>query len=296
MQSDNSAVEQSWNLTIKALVVALGVLVILIWWNNGPIPQNPLYHLFADQRTLVSIPHAWDVLSNVPFCLFGLTGIYTVWIRRRLVNRFTGLYLTFFLGVFFTGFGSAFYHFNPTNSSLVWDRLPMSVGFMSIFAAIVAERVHLKLGQKLFPWLVAAGIFSVLYWHWQDDLRPYLLVQFGTLAALPLILLLYRRSDSGFLWIAIAFYVLAKVFEVYDTQIYILTSEWVSGHSLKHLAASITPLMIVMKLHLEPYSRMLPLGSIYRVEDAVQDNTSPEQIRLAKIMGRKYLKKTYRGC
>lgn len=249
MQSDNPAARQPWHLTIKALVWTLGVFTILAWWSNGPIPQNQLYHLFADQRTLVSIPHAFDVLSNIPFCLVGIIGIYTVMTRRQYLNRFNKLYLTFFLGVFFTGFGSSFYHFDPTNSSLVWDRLPMSVAFMSLFAAIIAERIHLVLGQKLFPWLVAAGICSVLYWHWQDDLRPYLIVQFGTLAALPLILLLYRRSDSSFLWIAIAFYVLAKGFEVYDTQIYTLTSEWVSGHTFKHLAASITPLMIVMKLH-----------------------------------------------
>jgi hypothetical protein len=257
MQSDNPAIKQPSHLTIKALIGILGVLTILAWWANGPIPQNQLYHLFADQRTLVTIPHALDVLSNIPFCLVGFIGIYTVMSRRQQLNRFTGIYLTFFFSVFFTGFGSSFYHLNPANSSLVWDRLPMSIAFMSIFAVIVAERVHLKLGLKLFPWLVAAGICSVFYWHWQDDLRPYLLVQFGTLAALPLILLLYRRSDSGFLWIAIAFYVLAKVFEVYDSQIYMLTSEWVSGHSLKHLAASITPLMIVMKLQHEPCSRKL---------------------------------------
>ena len=249
MQSDNPAIKQPRHLTIKALIGILGVLTILAWWMAGPIPQDPLYHGFADQRFLFDIPHALDVLSNLPFCIFGIFGIYVTLARSQQLHNLTNLYLTFFIAIFFTGLGSAYYHFNPDNSTLVWDRLPMSVGFMSIFTAIIAERIHLKLGQHLFPWLVAAGICSVFYWQWQDDSRPYLLVQFGTLLALPVILLLYRRSDSGFLWLAIFFYVIAKVFEVFDSQFYTFTSEWISGHTFKHLAASITPLMIVMKLH-----------------------------------------------
>jgi hypothetical protein len=234
--------------TIKVLIGVTGLMVILAWWTNGPVPQDLQYHGFADQRILSDIPHALNVLSNLPFCLFGIFGIYLVLTNRQQLTSLTSPYLTFFIAIFFTGLGSAYYHFNPDNSTLVWDRLPMSVGFMSIFAAIFAERVHLKLGQQLFPWLVAIGICSVFYWHWQDDLRPYLLVQFGTLLALPLILLFYRGPNSGFLWLGIAFYVLAKVFEVCDTQIYIFTSSWISGHSLKHLAASLTPLMIAMKI------------------------------------------------
>ena len=248
MQCDYPVSKDSLGFAIKAILGVIGVMLILTWWTNGPVAQDPQYHGFADQRTLFDIPRALDVLSNLPFCFFGIFGIYLALTKPPQLTSLTNLYLTFFIAIFLTGLGSAYYHFNPDNSTLVWDRLPMSVAFMSIFAVIVAERVHLKLGQCLFPWLVIAGIGSVLYWQWQDDLRPYLVIQFGTLLALPLILLLYRRPDSGFIWMGIAFYVLAKGFEVYDTQIYILTSSWVSGHSLKHIAASVTPLMIAMKI------------------------------------------------
>ena len=82
----------------------------------------------------------------------------------------------FSLAYLLTGFGSAYYHLEPNNPTLVWDRLPMTIGFMSLFALIFAERIDDGLGRKLFPWLVA-GFASVLYWHLADDLRPYLLMQ-----------------------------------------------------------------------------------------------------------------------
>ena len=36
-----------------------------------PIPQDPSYHNFADQRRLAGIANALDVLSNIPFALVG---------------------------------------------------------------------------------------------------------------------------------------------------------------------------------------------------------------------------------
>jgi hypothetical protein len=226
----------------------VALMVILSWWSNGTIPQDPRYHGFADQRSLLGIAHAMDVLSNSLFCLVGIPGIYLALTRRRQLNGLTNLYLAFFIAVTLTAFGSAYYHYNPNNATLVWDRLPMSIGFMSIFAAIFAERINHNLGLQLFPLLVSVGICSVFYWQWQDDLRPYFLVQFGTLLTIPLILLLYRRLGSRYLWLAIASYVIAKVFEVYDMQVYLFTASWVSGHTLKHLFAGITPLLIAMKI------------------------------------------------
>ena len=41
----------------------------------------------------------------------------------------------FFLGLFLTGFGSGYYHWEPTNDTLVLDRLPMTI----LFAGVVAD-------------------------------------------------------------------------------------------------------------------------------------------------------------
>lgn len=250
MQSDNPAAK---SVLQPAALIATGTFIVITiasWLLTDSIPQNPDYHLFADQRSLIDIPHAHNVLSNLPFCLVALFGFFTLATRRAQLQNFMLMYLVFFAAILFTGFGSAYYHFNPTNLTLVWDRLPMSIGFMSFLAIVVSERLDPKLGRALFPWLVIAGIGSVFYWHWLDDLRPYALVQFGSLLALPLILLIYRRPDSALLWLALALYVLAKVFEAADTQIFTFSASWISGHALKHLAAAITPLLILLRLRL----------------------------------------------
>src|SRR5262249_1773023 len=74
----------------------------------------------------------------------------------------------------------------------------------------------------------------------RGDLRPYYFVQFYPMLALPLMLLLLpaRYTRTGDLFIALGWYVLAKVFEhPGDAPIYAL-GQVVSGHTLKHLAAA----------------------------------------------------------
>ncbi len=232
----------------KSLLLIFGSIVLIAGWLLGPLPQDPHYHDFVDKRAWSMLPHAADVLSNLPFCLFGALGLWTVLQRRDRLGNTGNLYLAFFAGVFLTGFGSAWYHFAPDNTTLVWDRLPMAIGFIGIFCAILAERIDAALANRLFPWLLAAGIGSVLYWHLVDDLRPYVVVQFGTLIALAWMLLRERRDDSRLLWLALGFYLLAKLFEAGDEVLFLLSLETVSGHTLKHLAASIPALLILWKL------------------------------------------------
>jgi hypothetical protein len=104
-----------------------------------PIPQSQAYHSFADQRTMLGIPRCLDVVSNAPFLLVGLLGIAFL-IRRPaqdepahfIESRERWHYFFFFLGVTLTSLGSSYYHLAPGNERLVWDRLPMTLGFMSL--------------------------------------------------------------------------------------------------------------------------------------------------------------------
>ena len=255
MQAISQALKQNARHPAAWLAAITVMLVIATAFYVGPIAQDLDYHHFADQRTLVGIPHANDVLSNLPFCLFGLAGLTLAWRRRDRLDDGGNMYLGFFLGVLLTGFGSAYYHFAPSNPTLVWDRLPMTIGFMSLFALILAERVDSRLGRQWFPYLLLAGLASVLYWHLADDLRPYLLVQFGPMLVLPCLLLKNRRDGDRWLWLALGFYLLAKVLEAADGPVFGLTGEWISGHSLKHLAASVAPLMVLLKLRHETRAR-----------------------------------------
>ena len=248
MQSCQTTASVSPNPVGVIGIALIGIGVIAAWYLSGAISQDPLYHRFADQRILLSLRHAHNVLSNLPFLIIGLTGIYLVNTRRNQLRGQACMYQVFFGAVFFTAFGSSYYHLEPDNLTLVWDRLPMAIGFMSILAAITAERIDAKLARLLLPWLLLAGVGSVLYWHWLDDLRPYAMVQFGSLLALLAILLRYRNPGSKLLWLALAFYALAKVFEAGDAQIFELSQGLVGGHALKHVAAAVSPLLILIRI------------------------------------------------
>ena len=148
------------------MVASLAILPLL-----PPIAQDPSYHQFADQRTLLGIPNFWNVISNLPFVLVGAIGLWQFGRDRAS--------FVLFLGIFLTGFGSAYYHWNPNNDTLFWDRLPMALTFMAILAVAVEERVSAKTGAiKLWP-LLALAVFSLLLWRWTDDLRLYGWVQFS---------------------------------------------------------------------------------------------------------------------
>ena len=91
-------------------------------------------------------------------------------------------YAVAFLGLALTFFGSSYYHLHPNNARLVWDRLPMTLVFMSIVAAVIVERVSLRIGFWLLPLLLLIGVVSVVQWYVSElrgagDLRLYAAVQ-----------------------------------------------------------------------------------------------------------------------
>ncbi|MGE3163230.1 MAG: hypothetical protein AB7K53_14470, partial [Burkholderiales bacterium] len=154
-------------------------------------------------------------------------------------------YAVFFSGVLLTSAGSAWYHLAPDDARLVWDRLPMTIAFMSLVSAVIAERIDRRLGSALLWPLVFLGLASVVYWRWSalagfENLRPYLAVQFGSIAVVLAISLLYRsRYTHGWvIFLLAAAYAVAKAVEVYDREIFEIGG-WVSGHTLKHLAAAL---------------------------------------------------------
>ena len=206
------------------------------------VPQNVEYHEFADRRSVCCVPNAADVLSNVPFLLVG--GIPLLSLSVPEVGAFYSaeerlMWQWFFAGVAIVSVGSAYYHWRPNNDRLVWDRLPMTIGFMSLFAISVEER--LGGGMALFWPLLVIGIGSVGYWHVVDDLRPYALVQFLPMLVIPVMMAVCppRYSHQGHYVGCLLWYALAKVAEVLDRRIFVGSGGVVSGHTLKHLLAAV---------------------------------------------------------
>ena len=238
---------------LVAVVVGLTIATALV----ARIPQDPAYHRFADQRTIFGIPHFFDVISNLPFLFIGAWGLFVALQSSRnmfAVSSERWPYVVLFVGVLLTAFGSSYYHWNPNNHTLVWDRLPMTVGFMGLLSAAIVERIHHRTGMRLLSTLVLLGIASVVYWYRTElagsgDLRPYVLAQFGSLLLLILTLILFAPKYTGGKYIAyaIGFYALAKVLELLDAPIYHVLRV-VSGHTLKHLAAAAAVFWIVWML------------------------------------------------
>ena len=214
-------------------VVSLAATLLL-----EPIPQDLSYHAFADTRTMFGIPNALDVLSNIPFLIVGAYSLACLF--RMDAAAWHPAWAVLFVGVFLVGFGSSFYHLAPDNSTLVWDRLPMTIGFMGLFVAVLSEFSAAKLGYGFLTVAVLTGASSVLYWAVTDDLRFYAWVQFMPLVTVIILLIAYgsRYTHSWLLGLALSMYVAAKLAEHFDHAIFNALAQSVSGHTLKHLFAA----------------------------------------------------------
>jgi hypothetical protein len=242
-------------------LVAMFVAALVGLFSMEPISQAAAYHGFADTRSWLGIPNFGDVMSNVPYALFGGIGLWLVLgpsgrqIYDNVADRWP--YALFFIGVAFVSVGSSYYHAAPDSARLVWDRLPMTVAFMSLFSIFIADRIDPRVGvRKLLPVLIVAGVASVFYWAWSEalgrgDLRFYYLVQFYPIVALPVICWLFPKgrytSDRYLAWL-IAWYAIAKVLEIFDPQVFAILGDTISGHSLKHLASSGAVVVVIRML------------------------------------------------
>ena len=237
------------------VVIAVGGITTFLLLPT--LRQPEAYHHFADDRMMLGIPNFLNVVSNAPFALWGAMGLW--FIARRGATNSGGSFISqneripyavFFAGAFLTCFGSGYYHWSPDDATLTWDRLPMTLAFMGLLAAIIGERISVRAGLLLLWPLVLAGASSVWWWRRSGNLWPYACAQFFSIALIGLLLVLFpaRYSRTGdLLWVT-GFYVLAKLCEAADRQIYALTNHLVSGHTIKHLVAAVAVLWVLRML------------------------------------------------
>jgi len=159
--------------------------------------------------------------------------------------------------IFLTAFGSSYYHWDPHDATLFWDRLPMALGFGSVLGIVLTERVEEVLGRRLWAPLVLAGAASLLYARWASDLRFYGLLQGWAIVIVPLMLLLFpaRYTGTHHWFLILGLYGIAKVFELGDVPVYQINTT-LSGHTLKHLFAGLASWFIFW--HLSSRKRIIP--------------------------------------
>ncbi len=241
---------------IKSAPTIITIGIIVISAVHGRIAQPAHYGDFADHSAIFGIRHAADVLSNAGFALVGIWGWLALWPWRNSDQLRAGWpgYRLFLIGLFLTAFGSAFYHLAPDNSRLIWDMLPIALAGAGL---LVGVRGDTQPGSKTKIDAIVLGLFavaSVAWWvytdrHGANDLRPYLLLQVLPLILIPLWQSIYRapRADRMAFAVAMGLYVLAKIAEVLDHQI-ASTFGFVSGHTLKHLLATMATAAVVWGL------------------------------------------------
>ncbi|MBE1161646.1 alkaline phytoceramidase [Dyella acidiphila] len=222
-------------------LAALALAMLILAFVLPPFAQPQQYHAFADQRAWLGIPNYGNVASNVMFLVVGLAGLLAM--RQPAVQALNAAarhaYALMFAGLVVTAFGSAYYHWAPSDVRLMWDRLPMTLVFMPLLAATYAERLRWRSWLPL-PVLTLLGVGSVLYWRFSGNLMPYFVAQGGSilLILLALVLLPTPWTKRGLLWFALGCYAIAFVSEKCDLAIFQLTHGILSGHTIKHLVAA----------------------------------------------------------
>jgi hypothetical protein len=245
-------------MSIRAIGIPAFVIFVIaaVFFFSDPIPQDPAYHVFSDSRLLFGVQNFWNVASNLPFLLVGAAGLFYVhrYSEQVCVAGLEMAYSVFFIGIFLTSFGSSYYHLAPANETLVWDRLPMTIGFAGLVTIIVGEFLSARVARMLLVPLLLLGFLSVEYWDWTEtrgvgDLRPYAIVQFLPMLLIPIVLLTHKPviGKASYYWWMIAYYFLAKVFEFFDANIFDF-GQFMSGHAIKHVAAAMTPAVFLYAL------------------------------------------------
>jgi len=215
------------------IILAIEVIAISLM---DPITQSFDYHHFADQRTFLGIENFFDVVSNIPFLIIGLLGMsFTLKHYRRIPSA--NSWFMVFLGVFLVCPGSMSYHLNPSHQTLIWDRVPMTIGFMAITSALFTYHLSHKKELIFLSLSLFLGFFSIWYWVYFNDLRVYVFVQLTPILLIPIFAFTEPalKSVKSMLLGAFALYFLAKVTEKYDQAIF--NNFLLSGHTIKHLLA-----------------------------------------------------------
>lgn len=230
-------------------------LVLLAAALIGPsVAQPSHYHDFADQRSWGWLPHAMDVVSNLPFALWGMVGGWALLraVRVRAVDAATAaMAALFFGGLWVTAAVSSAYHLQPGDAGLAWDRGGMVLAFAGLLGLAAMQAVSVRAGMALATAVLVLGPLSVYAWAMTGNVLPWAVLQGGGMVLI-LGFACLRPAQARELpvrWaLVIAIYALAKLLELGDHAVYEWTGQLVSGHSLKHMVGACAAWPVVTAL------------------------------------------------
>jgi hypothetical protein len=242
----------------KVILLAIIVISVAVLLLVGPIAQDVEYLKFIDKRQVFNVSNFYDVFSNIAFLLVGIWGLSKIhW--NQIIQPIKVQYIILCVGIILTAFGSAYFHLNPNIKTLFWDRLPMTIVFMSFFSAIIADYISYNIGKNALIPLLLFGLASVIYWIITEevgrgDLRLYIMVHYIPMILILLILFMYKPTNTQkrFIIWAFVFYGTAKIFETFDSFIFEVSRGLTSGHTIKHVLAALGAFFIIKMFFYNP--------------------------------------------
>lgn len=235
-------------LALLLAVIVLATLAILL----PPLQLPAGYHDFADQRRLLGLPNALNLLSNLAFLLVGVRG----WRRlQRLQPGSIGMAQRELCNLFFGGLAmvavcSAIYHAVPGDAGLGIDRLGMCLAFASLLGLAAVDRISVRAGLALALLVAVAAPAAALVAVASGSMTPWVVLQAGgLLVLLGLAALRPQPQALGIPLLAVlGLYSLARALEIADASVFAWTQGLVSGHTLKHLAAALAAWPVIHAL------------------------------------------------
>ena len=229
-------------LALLGSLSLLAAICLLAW---GSMPIGAQAHRYADARSWLGVPNSANVLVNLPLFWLAVWG----WCATRISAWPRALRLPwqgFHLCVMAAALAAAMYHASPGDMLLIVSRTCQACAFVLLALGVIAERIDPRFGSGTACAIAAtltliAGLAVVLSGRQQGvaDLRPLLLFEAIPVLLIPAAVLRTPGHQTSTLsWlIALALYVIAKLFELADAPIFNATG-WISGHTLMHLGCA----------------------------------------------------------
>jgi len=191
-----------------------------------PFPQS--YHNFTDKREFYGIPNTMNVISNIAIMIPAL----------YLLQKQKGVSLLS-VHILLLAVTSSYYHFLPNDERIFWDMIFV----ISLNTVILSFFISKNAGILMYVF----GIASVIYWKYNDDIRLYEFLK--VVIPLYVISLLYKNNQmNSYVYVIICCMVLVRISEYNDKDIYELTHKKLSGHTLKHIIASVEIYYVILLL------------------------------------------------
>ena len=224
--------------------MTLALAVGLLAW--GPVPLLPEMHHYADERTLLGLPHAMNVLANVPLFAAGAWG-WRAFARCPWPAAVRLPWKLFFACAMLAALLATGYHVAPGAVGYLLAQIVAAGGFVMLLCGFLAERVDARFGSArscvtALALVAGAGVLIGLLWSRSGviDLRPLMLLQVLPVLLIPAgaLGLAGQHTRAGDWFLMLGLYALCKLCELGDETVLAATGA-VSGHTLMHLGLAL---------------------------------------------------------